>query len=101
MIEQIIVISLIVTAIHVSMRDDMIFGGFKMRLSNLLDALHLSVLKRPLYECNICMGGVWTCVLYPILYGFNWYLFPVMLGVIGANVVIAAILKYLYYDSEI
>lgn len=97
MIEKIVLIALMITAIHVSMYDGMIFGKLKDYIARALDKLHLGVLKKPLYECNVCMGGVWTLVLYPILYGFDWYIIPVMLGVIGANVIVAAIIKYLYY----
>lgn len=97
MIEKIVLIALMITAIHVSMYDGMIFGKLKDYIACALDKLHLGVLKKPLYECNVCMGGVWTLVLYPILYGFDWYIIPVMLGVIGANVIVAAIIKYLYY----
>ena len=97
MIEKIVLIALMITAIHVSMYDGMIFGKLKDYIASALDKLHLGVLKKPLYECNVCMGGVWTLVLYPILYGFDWYIIPVMLGVIGANVIVAAIIKYLYY----
>ena len=97
MIEKIVLIALMITAIHVSMYDGMIFGKLKDYIARALDKLHLGVLKKPLYECNVCMGGVCTLVLYPILYGFDWYIIPVMLGVIGANVIVAAIIKYLYY----
>ena len=93
MIEKIVLIALMITAIHVSMYDGMIFGKLKDYIARALDKLHLGVL----YECNVCMGGVWTLVLYPILYGFDWNIIPVMLGVIGANVIVAAIIKYLYY----
>lgn len=98
MIEKIVIIALMITAIHVSMFDGMIFGKLKDYIARALDALHLGVLKAPLYECNVCMGGVWTLVLYPILYGIDWYIIPVMLGVIGANVIVAAIIKYLYHE---
>lgn len=99
MIEKIIVIALIITAIHVSLYDGMIFGKLKVHISNALDKMHVPVLKRPLYECNICMGGIWTLIIYPILFGIDWQIIPVMLGVIGANVLIAAVIKYLYNDS--
>ena len=37
MLEQIIIIALIITAVHVSMFDGMIFGGFRQRLDALFD----------------------------------------------------------------
>jgi len=103
MIEQIIIISLIITAIHVSMFDGMIFGAFRQRLDALFDKPFMrkvSWLKKPLYDCNVCMGGIWTLALYPPLFGIHWHIIPVMLGVIGANVIAAAILKYIYYGSN-
>lgn len=101
MIQQIVIIALIITAVHVSMRDGMIFEAFRRKLDALFDKPRMqrfAALKMPLYDCNICMGGVWTLVLYPILYGLSWHIIPVMLGVIGANVIVAAIIKYLYNE---
>ena len=103
MIERIIVISLIIAAIHVSMKDGMIFEAFRRKLDALFDkpALRRVLwLKMPLYDCIVCMGGVWTLIIYPLLYGLNWRIIPVALGVIGANVVMAAIIKYLYYGND-
>jgi hypothetical protein len=100
MIEQIIVISLMITAIHVSMMNDMVFEKLKDKLSLLLDKMRLSWLKKPLYECNICMGGIWTLVIYPLTWGLSWKIIPVMLGVIGANVLIAAFIKYLFHEDH-
>jgi hypothetical protein len=46
------------------------------------------------------MGGIYTLVLYPLIYGLDWYILPTMVGVIGANTLIAALLKYLYNDEN-
>ena len=103
MLEQIIIIALIITAVHVSMFDGMIFGGFRQMLDALFDKPALrrvSWLKKPLYDCNVCMGGVWTLIIYPPLYGIHWHIIPVLLGVIGANVIFAAIIKYIYYGND-
>ena len=103
MLERIIIIALIVTAVHISMYDGMIFGAFRQRLDALFDkpALkRITWLKKPMYYCIVCMCGVWTLIVYPLLYGLNWHIIPVMLGVIGANVIMAAIIKYLYYGND-
>ena len=103
MLEQIIIIALIITAVHVSMFDGMIFGVFRQRMDALFDKPSLrrvSWLKKPLYDCNVCMGGVWTLIIYPPLYGIHWHIIPVLLGVIGANVILAAIIKYIYYGND-
>ena len=100
MIEQIIVISLMITAIHVSMMNGMVFEKLKDMLSSALDKMRLGWLKKPLYDCNICMGGIWTLVIYPLTWGISWQIIPVMLGVIGVNVLIAAFIKYLFHEDN-
>ena len=98
MLEQAIVISLIITSVHVSMWEGMIFDNLAHRLGAWLDRHRLSILRKPLFECNICMGGIYTLVIYPILYGLAWRILPVMLMVIGCNVIMAAIIKYIQND---
>lgn len=74
----------------------MIFHRPALLLGDLLDLMFLSILRKPLFECIICMGGVYTLVLYPILYGWSWNLLPTMLGVIGLNTLIAAFICRLH-----
>lgn len=90
MLERIIIISLIITAVHVCTWEGMLFHRPALMFGDLLDKLHLSVLRKPLFECLICMGGVYTLGIYPLLYGLSWQIVPVMLGVIGMNTLIAA-----------
>lgn len=96
MLEQIVILSLIITAIHVTTWEGMIFHRPALLLGDLLDLMFLSVLRKPLFECLICMGGVYTLVLYPILYGWSWNLLPTMLGVVGLNTLIAAFICRLH-----
>lgn len=96
MLEQIVILSLIITAIHVTTWEGMIFHRPALLLGDLLDLMFLSILRKPLFECIICMGGVYTLVLYPILYGWSWNLLPTMLGVIGLNTLIAAFICRLH-----
>lgn len=95
MVERIFVISLIITAIHVVMWEGMLLECLGKRICSLLDRLHMSFLQKPLVTCNICMGGVYTLLIYPIMYGWSWQIIPTMIGVIGMNTLIAAILKYI------
>ena len=98
MLTQALTISLIITAIHASMWDGMIFHFVAFFIDTALDLpplRRLGFLRKPLYECLICMGGVWTVVLYPLLYGWAWQLVPVMLCVIGINTIISEIIKTL------
>ena len=85
MITKAITISLIITAIHQSMKDGMIFEKLRTAAANLLDKARVPILKKPLYECLICMGGIWT----PALYGLDWEIIPTMLATIGLNTLIA------------
>ena len=84
-------ISLIITAIHVSMWDSMIFAKLSLYLQRLPHWTH-----KPLFECLICMGGIYTVLLYPILYGFDWNLITTMLQVIGINTIIVALISKMY-----
>jgi hypothetical protein len=100
MLEKIVILTLFVTAIHVSMMDGMIFGKLKDRIADMLDKFNMSWAKSPLYECNICMGGIYSLVIYPILWGFSWDMIQAMFGVIGLSVVMAAVIKYLYHGND-
>lgn len=89
--EKALTISLIITAIHVSMWDSMIFAKLSLYLQKFPNYLH-----KPLFECLICMGGFWTLVIYPILYGFELNTLTTMLMVIGINTIIVALIKQMY-----
>lgn len=84
MIEQIVILSLIITAIHVSMKEGMIFAFVGAWLSRSAPAS----LQSPLHECLTCMGGVYSLLIYPLLFGLSWMVIPVMIGVIGLNSII-------------
>lgn len=103
MIEKVITISLIIVAIHVSLMDGMIFGAFRRWLEGVLniffgDKAHY--IAMPLYECIICMGGIWSAILYPILYGWSWNLIPTMLCVIGFNALLSPIIYKIHEYGE-
>lgn len=89
MLEQIVTISLIITAIYISMTDGMLLHPVRRLVCRACDRLHCPSLRKPLCECMICMGGIYTLAIYPLLYGLSWRILPVMLGVIGLNAIIA------------
>ncbi len=89
MLTRIVILSLIITAVHVTTWEGMIFHRPALLLGDLLDRLHLTVLRKPLFECLICMGGIYTLLLYPLLYGWSWEILPTLLGVIGLNTIIS------------
>jgi len=95
MILKAVEISLIITAIHISMWDGMIFFKIRLFLSNLIDKCKLEVLKNPLFDCLTCMGGVWTLILFPMLFRMSLDILPIMLMVITLNTLID---KYLQHD---
>ena len=90
MITRIIVISLICTAFHVCAWEGMLLHKPAEWVGGLLDRIHLSKLRKPLYECLICMGGIYTLAIDPILFGWSWWVFVDMLCVIGLNTLILA-----------
>ena len=89
MITKAIIISLIITAIHETTKDGMIFEKPRKAIANLLDKARVPILKKPAFDCLICMGGIYTLVIYPALYGLDWEIIPTMLAVIGLNTIIA------------
>lgn len=95
MLTRIIILSLIITAVHVTTWEGMIFHRPAEWLGEWLDRWHIGVLRKPLWECNICMGGIWTLVLDPVLFGWSWWVLVDMLCVIGLNTLIAAALSRL------
>lgn len=96
MLEQIVIISLIITAIYISMADGMLLHPVRRFICRVCDYLHCSTLRKPLCECVVCMGGIYTLAIYPLLYGLSWQVLPVMLGVIGLNTLISALTCHLH-----
>lgn len=90
MITRIIVISLICTALHVCAWEGMLLHKPAEWVGGLLDKMHLSVLRKPLWECLICMGGIYTLVLDPIIFGWTWGVLVDIPCVIGLNTLILA-----------
>lgn len=89
-------ISLIILAIHVSMWQGMIFGWLRIAVANWIDKLNMGWIKKPLFDCLICMGGWYSIVIYLILWGFDINMFKIMLEVIGINTIISGLISRLY-----
>ena len=90
MLTRIIIISLICTALHVCAWEGMLLHRPAEWIGGLLDKWHLSKLRKPLWECLICMGGIYTLILDPILFGLSWWVPVDMLCVIGLNTLVTA-----------
>lgn len=95
MMYETIVISLIEIAIHVCTMDGMIFGRLASRIDALLDRYGLGVLSMPIHSCVICMGGIWTIILYPIIFGWHISLIFTVPMVIGLNSILSYFIKHL------
>lgn len=97
--ERTIFLSLIITALHVACWDGMILCPLAQRFALLCERMHLQWLTMPVYSCLICMGGIWTLILYPLLFGLDWFILPTALAVVGLNAIISAVLKTFHdYD---
>lgn len=93
MLTRIVILSLIITALHACCWDGMILHKPAEWFGGLLDKAHLSVLRKPLFECLICMGGIYTLVLDPLLFDIVWWwVLPDMLAVIGLNTITTAVI---------
>jgi hypothetical protein len=96
MLHRIVILSLIITAVHVCTWDGMILHRPAEWLGGVLDFLRVSFFRKPLFECLICMGGVYTLVLDPLLFGWSWWVIADMLAVIGLNTLISAVICRLH-----
>ena len=96
MLTRIIILSLIITAIHATTWEGMIFHRPAEWLGGVLDSFCISFLRKPLFECLICMGGVWTLVLDTLIFGWSWFVLVDMLAVIGLNTLISAVISRLH-----
>jgi len=91
-----ITISLIVTAIWYCCQPDEIFGKPIEKISDRLwkykDGRFWIILK-PVCKCSVCMCGIWTLILYPLLFGFDWWLFVSMVESIGINALLLPVVR--------
>ena len=92
MLTRIVILTLIITAVHASCWDGMILHRPAEWLGEWLDRFHASFLRKPLFECLICMGGIYTLVLDPLLFGWSWWVIVDMLAVIGLNTITSAVI---------
>ncbi len=88
-------ISLIVTAIYSSMREGMVFEKVRIQVEKILEKVGQSNwFGKPLYGCLTCMGGIYTLLLYPLLYGYDVKMFKTVLIVIGINAIVDKIIHF-------
>lgn len=95
MIQNAIIVSLIITSIYVSMREGMIFEKIRIQLHLFFDKNGQGEwLGKPLCDCLTCMGGFWTILLYPVVFGYDSEMLVTIFLVIGINSIIDKILNF-------
>lgn len=90
-------ISLIITAIYVSMRDGMIFEQLRAKLDKVMDKLPDNGgewVKKPIYDCLICMGFWWGVLIYFLMFRYDAMMLPTVLVVMGVNTLIDKIIHF-------
>lgn len=88
MLETIIIISLICVAINIATWKSMILHEPAKYIENIItkivgEKLCYWILE-PLYKCPICMGSLWTIIIW-LHEDCSFRLIPVLLGVVGLN----------------
>lgn len=83
MIEQALIISLLVLAIHYTMQEGEIFEG----LSKWFEKTMPYGIHQPLFECNVCMTPWYGSVLYVLIYGVSWQCPVVVITAMGLNII--------------
>jgi hypothetical protein len=91
MLNLILILSLIITGIHVSMWEGMIFG----KVAEWIHSKIGPVASKPVYSCLSCMSSLWTILLWGCFYDtYLTLLLPLtILGVSGLNTIISKILN--------
>lgn len=86
MIQQVILLSLQILAVHVICQPGMIMGCPRAFLATGLDRMlgmkWSKIVQKPLWDCLACMSGIWTIILTQT---FN---LPLILAVCGLNYLI-------------
>ena len=91
--------SLIITAIHASLWDGMIFGKIRAWSDGIFTDELGSILIKPIYGCVICMSSVWGGGIYIFSHDLNIGIIPHILLTAGINVLISGII-FLAYERN-
>jgi hypothetical protein len=92
MVQNIIILSLVITGIYVAFQQGMLFGWLRIMVANWLDKLVgkkvSKYIQKPLWDCLPCMSGLWYIVL---IHSFN---LVTILAICGLNSLIDKLLDY-------
>lgn len=94
-IENSFVISAITATVWFALQPGELLGGLTPWLDRLLARTHMLWARRPLYGCSVCMGGLWTVALYPLLFGPGWEWLVAVPVTVAMNLGWALVLKLL------
>ena len=98
MLEQAIILSLKITAIHILFSQGMLLGWFRIECANFFDERFgkkwSRYIQKPLWDCMSCMASLWTLILtFGGIKGIG-YTISIMLIVCAINAIIEKFLDY-------
>jgi hypothetical protein len=89
-------ISLFTIGIHAATWDGMILEPIRIWLDSKLSNKYGKYVKKPLYECLICMSSVWTIIYSLLNYGcINTSTFILIIVVAGINTLLMHFIYWL------
>lgn len=95
---EVIKCSLIITAIYACFWDGMIFGNIRAWMDERIPYM----LRKPIYDCIICMSSLWGTSYYIIQFDFNLKNYiEFILQVAGLNVLILGIVYLAFNNNSI
>ena len=81
-----------ITCLHVCINyEDMVLFWVKQKLDFRLPLL----LRKPLYDCLTCMGGIYGIAAWFLVFNYSvdWKIIPFILSVAGLNAIIQALFE--------
>lgn len=84
MIEKAFIIAMLVLSIWYTMKEGEIFEG----LGNWLERKLHPAFHPPVFGCPVCMTPWYGSICYVILWGFDWWMFPIVIVAMGINATI-------------
>ena len=92
----IIINSLAICGADVSMWQGNIFGPVRIWLNQ---RVPVKMIKKPLWDCVICMSSVWGFTFYYFTYGLHLWVVPHVLAVCALNCIFDSVVNYIRRHS--
>jgi len=98
-ISTVILISSIITGIHIACMDGMVLEKPRIFVQNSMDVIFghklSEILQMPLFSCNICMSSVWSLIMFTY-FNVEYYDVPALIfAVCGINALFGLVIKKL------